>query len=410
MWLKSGGYEREEKSLKLRKFKSGDLESLGVLMALAFGGDIAPAGQYFDEKQNPRVELDRVFVVEEDGAVRASATVLPLEVFVDGEAVPMGGVAAVATHPAYRRRGYAGDLMRAVLEDTRDQGGFLSLLSPFAHAFYRAYGWELATEGIGYTLKPNELPAGEEQRYIRDYREEDLPEMQKLLESEASRHSCGVRRSGGRWRQLLEGGDTEFENLQAAVYEKEGETRGYLLYKQSEREGHKPPRRLTLYEIVARTPEARAGLLSFAAAYDPLEFDVEYETPRGEPLHPHLNSSYVNARVHPDMMLRIVSVEGALGLLCRKTSEPLVLNVSDDVVPDNTGEYTVGGVEVVRGAEAGERVDLDVRQLAQLYAGYLPAGQLVRRGLVRPGSEKALRLLEELFPAGDPWVFSLDRF
>ncbi|MGB3683206.1 MAG: sterol carrier protein domain-containing protein, partial [Rubrobacteraceae bacterium] len=112
----------------------------------------------------------------------------------------------------------------------------------------------------------------------------------------------------------------------------------------------------------------------------------------------------------PDMMLRIVDVEGALNLLRRTTGEPLVLEVSDDVIPENSGEYTVGGGEVVRGAEAGERVALDVRRLAQIYAGYLPARELARHGHIDPGSEKALELLEETFPAGDPWVFPLDRF
>lgn len=394
----------------VRKFEDGDLGELGTLMSLAFGGDIAPAKRYFDPEKNPRVDLDLVLVVEGDGEVRASATVLPLETFVDGRAVPMGGIAAVATHPAYRRRGYAGELMRAVLEDMRGREMHLSLLSPFAHAFYRAYGWELAMEGISYVLKPNELPPSKEQRYIRDYREEDLPEIQELLETEAARHSCGVRRSQGRWREILSNKEGSHKGFQAAIYEKEGYVEGYLLYEHSEREGQSPSRHLTLYEIVARTPRARAGLLSFGAAYDPLEFEVKYEAPRGEPLHPHLESSYVEARIEPDMMLRIVDVEGALGFLRRKTSEPLVLNVSDDVIPGNSGEYTIGGGEVVRGVEAGERVALDVRQLAQLYAGYLPARELARRGYIEAGSEKALELLEELFPAGDPWVFSMDRF
>ena len=394
----------------LRKFGGGDLEALASLVQLAFGGDIAPAERYFDPEKNPRVDLDRAFVVEEDEEVRASATVLPLEMFVDGEAAPMGGIAAVATHPAYRRRGYAGRLMRAALEDMRGRGIHLSLLAPFAHSFYRAYGWELATEGNGYTLKPDELPASDEQRFVRDYLEGDLPEMQRSLEAEAARHSCGVRRSGGRWRELLTDKDGAYKDLRAAVYEKEGEVRGYLLYKHSGLGGQSPARRLTVYEIVARTPEARAGLLSFAAAYDPSEFEVKYEAPRGEPLHPYLESSYVDARVYPDMMLRIVDVEGALGLLRREIGESLVLEVSDDVVPENIGEYTVGGGEVVRGAEAGERVALDVRQLAQLYAGYQPARELVRRGYTRTSSERALGLLEEMFPVGDPWVFPLDRF
>ena len=396
--------------MKLRKFEGRDLESLGVLLSLAFGSGIVPAERYFDEERNPRLDLEQVHVLEEDGEVRASATGLPLEMFVDGKAAPMGGIAAVATHPAYRRRGYAGDLMRAVLKDMREREIHLSLLAPFAHAFYRAYGWELATEGISYTLKPDELPTSEEQRFIREYVNDDLPEMRWLLEAEGARHPCGVRRGEGRWRQLLGGGDAEYKDLRAAVYQREGETRGYLLYRQSEQEGESPLRRLTLYEIVASTPEARAGLLSFAAAYDRLEFEVKYETPRGEPLHPHLGNSYVEARIEPDMMLRVVNVEGALGLLRRSTSGPLVLEVSDDVVLENAGEYTVGGGEAVRGAESGDRVVLDVRRLAQLYAGYLPARELARRGYIEPGSERALELLEELFPVGDPWVFPLDRF
>jgi hypothetical protein len=48
---------------------------------------------------------------------------------------------------------------------------------------------------------------------------------------------------------------------------------------------------------------------------------------------------------------------------------------------------------------------LDVRQLGQLYAGYLPARQLVWHALVKTGSARALELLEGFFPPGDPWLF-----
>jgi predicted acetyltransferase len=382
-------------------------------MALAFGDDIVSAERYFDAERNPKLDLDLVYVVEEGGGARASATMLPLEMFVDGNAVPMGGIAAVATHPTYRRRGYAGELMQGVLRELRARGVHLSLLDPFNHAFYRTYGWELAMEHIEYTLNPSKIPTGPEQKRVREYREEDMPWMAELLEAEASRHPCCVRRSEGRWRQML--GDEEerdpwSKNLHAAVYEGEGSVEGYAFYKQSGSVGRDSPRRLTLYESVASTPEARTGLLSFAGAYDPEEFRVRYETSREEPLHSYLPSSHVEAGIEPGMMLRIVDVEGALGLLSRTTSEPLVLEVSDNVIPDNNDEFTVGGGEVVRGAGAETRVALDVRRLAQLYAGYLPSRQLARHGLIEPDSEKSLELLEELFPAADPWVFPLDRF
>lgn len=127
-------------------------------------------------------------------------------------------------------------------------------------------------------------------------------------------------------------------------------------------------------------------------------------------MHPYLQSSYVNAKIKPDQMLRLIDVEAALGFLDRAADEPLVLEVADDVIPENAGRYTVGGEGVVRGAEASETVALDVRQLAQLYAGYLPARGLARHGLVEPVSERALELLEALFPVGDPWLFGPDHF
>lgn len=146
------------------------------------------------------------------------------------------------------------------------------------------------------------------------------------------------------------------------------------------------------------------------AAQDPLVFEVECSTSRGEPLHPYLESSYVKAEIEPQFMLRIVDVKGALELLDRSVEGPLVLEISDDGIPENSGAYTVSNGEVVRGTDSEDRIVLDVRQLAQLYAGYLPARQLARRGLVRADSERALELLEALFPAGDPWVAPLDRF
>ena len=172
------------------------------------------------------------------------------------------------------------------------------------------------------------------------------------------------------------------------------------------------PRTLTVLELVADTPAAREALHSFMSLFDPLMFEVRYSTQRGELLHPFLPSSYVEAPVAPEFMLRLVNVEEALGILQRRLEAPLVLEVGDDEISENTESCTVGGSDgrVVRGAWAAERVTLDVRQLAPLYAGYLPARQLVRHGLIRPGSARALELLEQFFPPGDPWLFPPDHF
>jgi predicted acetyltransferase len=397
---------REEGFLEVRGYRTRDWASLVRLSAGAFGESVDFWERYYNEEKNPRVDLDLVHVLEEDGEVRASATVLPLEVFVDGRAAPMGGIAAVATHPAYRRRGFAGELMRAVLRTMRERGMHISMLWPFAHAFYRAYGWELAGEAVAYTLRPTDLPTSPEQRGVRAYREEDLLRMMELLDGEAAGYPCCVRRGEERWRGVL-----AREGWDAAVYEREGRLEGYILYRVSGwREDREPHRTLAVQELVWGTTEGREALISLLAAQDPLVFEITHHTPRGEPLHPYLRSSYVQAKIEPEFMLRLVDVEEALKLLQRAVDEPLVLEVSDDVIEENAGPYTVGKGEVVRGTEADTRVSLDVRQLARLYSGYLPARQLARHGLIDSGSPGALELLEALFPSSDPWVYPPDHF
>ena len=391
--------------MTLRGYREEDRRSIARLASGALGGSVEGWEKYYDPEKNPRLDPEQVYIVEEDGEIRAAAAVVPLEVFVEGEPVPMGGIAAVATHAAYRRRRYAGKLMRAALPEMREWSIHLSMLHPSAHPFHRRYGWELATEAVSYRLKPTDLPTSSEQRRVRAYRNEDLPRMVTLLEGESSRHPLCVRRGEARWRTLM-----NREGTEAAIYEVDGRVEGYLLYEQGE--GRNMPRALIVSELAAATPAAREALVSFMAAFDPMMFEVRYSTPRGKPLHPFLPSSYVEARLSPEFMLRLVNVEGALSLLQRRSGAPLVLEVEDDEIPENAGSYTIGGSggDVARGARAEERVTLDVRQLAQLYAGYLSARQLVRSGLVRPGSARALELLEEFFPPSDPWLFPPDHF
>jgi predicted acetyltransferase len=101
--------------LVLRGYREEDRRAVARLAADALDGSVEEWEKYYDPEKNPRLDPEQVYVLEEDVEIRAKAAVLPLEVFVDGKPVPMGGIVAVATHAAYRRRGYAGELMRAAL-------------------------------------------------------------------------------------------------------------------------------------------------------------------------------------------------------------------------------------------------------------------------------------------------------
>ena len=261
---------------------------------------------------------------------------------------------------------------------------------PFAHAFYRIFGYELVTEDIKYRLKPADLPTSPEQSHLRAYQEEDLSSLMKLYEAEAKGHTLSVRRSEGHWKTTLSKKDAD-----VAVYERDGDVEGYILYKISGWQDRDPRRTLSVEEIVAATQRAREALYSFMAGLDPLVYGIKLFTPRGEPLHPYLRSSHVDAKIEPDQMLRLVDVEGALGTRAHARA-PLVLDLSDDVIPENSGEYTLAAGEVVR-RRRGER--LARRTPARPALRRVPsASDLARHGLVRASSPEALDLLGALFP------------
>jgi predicted acetyltransferase len=111
---------------------------------------------------------------------------------------------------------------------------------------------------------------------------------------------------------------------------------------------------LTVFELVADTPAARESFVPFMAIFDPVMFEVCYSTPRGEHLHPFPTELLRRGPVSPEFMLRLVNVEGALGLLQRRSEAPLALEVADEI-QENAGSYAVGGSNghAARAARAG---------------------------------------------------------
>jgi hypothetical protein len=76
--------------LKLRGYREEDRGEVARVAAGALGGSVEGWEEKYVSEKNPRLDPEQVYVVEEDGGIRATAAVLPLEVFVDGEPVTMG--------------------------------------------------------------------------------------------------------------------------------------------------------------------------------------------------------------------------------------------------------------------------------------------------------------------------------
>jgi predicted N-acetyltransferase YhbS len=86
--------------------------------------------------------LSNCRVIAADGGILSHAAVWPRELIVDGRRLKLGVITLVATHPEFRRRGYAARLMEDLHETMRDEQYDLGILWTGVPDFYRRLGWE----------------------------------------------------------------------------------------------------------------------------------------------------------------------------------------------------------------------------------------------------------------------------
>ena len=108
-------------------------------------------------------------------------------------------------------------------------------------------------------------------------------------------------------------------------------------------------------------------------------------------------------RVYDTLFVRLVDVGAALAARTYADEEPLVLELEDAFLPENSGRWRIadGGAE-----RTDDEADLalDVTEAASLYLGGFGASELVRAGLVRELREGAAARADRLFAtARKPW-------
>src|SRR3972149_2170664 len=106
--------------IEIRPVRDDELDRAHFLIAYAFSGDRTDEGRqnmrHVEEMGGPSLGL------YEGGQMVACLRILPLAMLVNGGAIPLGGISAVACLPEHRRRGYVGQLLRHALAVMRDQG------------------------------------------------------------------------------------------------------------------------------------------------------------------------------------------------------------------------------------------------------------------------------------------------
>lgn len=387
---------------EIRTLRQEEMEESLRLSEFAFQTELTP-----DKRQELLAILnpEDIWGYFADGRLAAKLTLLPLEVWVNGEVFSMGGIAGVATWPEYRRGGFVAKLLGTALQAMREKGQSLSLLHPFSFPFYRKYGWEAYVEYKKYELEPSRLHS------IRDpggrvERTEDAGLMNSIYEQYAVRFNGTLRRSAKWWAwnilKLKKGSGTA-----AVYYNPSGNPAGYVIYKVQDR-------RMTVGEFVFLDEESKRGLLVFIRNHDSMADTVEMRAPVSDRLSFLLDNSRIKQETVVYFMARIVDAERFLRKVPFARREgSFRLRLKDDYAVWNEGVYTVhvngsGQADVVldrkgKGHGQEEMLSCGIQTLSALLLGYQRPSFLNETGRLN-GNPEAVKELEALIPRRETYL------
>jgi Predicted acetyltransferase involved in intracellular survival and related acetyltransferases len=337
---------------------------------------------------------------DEQDRLLSQLTILPLECWVGGRALRMGGIAGVSTWPEARRMNCVTQLLANSLSHMREQGQTISMLHPFSVPFYRKFGWELTIEQKKYEVETALLPKrkdGPGRMEAIDKRGESLNE---LYETFASSYQGALKRDADWWanRVLVKPGRV------SAWRNEDGALEGYLFYEAKEGV-------VTVRDWAALNEEARSALWTFLANHDSMAKTIRLEAPIDDGISFLLpDPRGVKQEIRSYFMSRIVDVEGFVRqypFAEAPAKEELTIRVTDEHAPWNHNVFKItwekDGKVSAAATEGEAEASCHIRALAAMLLGNRRPEWLYRSGLLA-GSPEAAKLLERRIPVHTPFL------
>jgi predicted acetyltransferase len=194
--------------------------------------------------------------------VVAGYSLIPVGQFFGAASVPGQAVASVFVHPAWRRRGIAGVLLRDLVDACRGMRTALAPLYASTTRLYRRFGWEVGERSLRGIIRADALARlkGEGQARLRPSRRQ----------VEAMRRAWLCRFDGPLdrpdwWLEIQWDSEEKPDERHEYGWFESDRLTGHMTYRQVRGEHDEP---LAVFELVATTPDAVRGMYGLLGAHE----------------------------------------------------------------------------------------------------------------------------------------------
>jgi predicted acetyltransferase len=396
---------------QLRPITPDEWPRFSRAMVTVFGD--APTGPWFDSP--PAVaELDRSLGLVDGDRIAATSGIYSLEMTVPGGApVPTAGITWITVSPTHRRRGVLTAIMRRQLDSIHETGREpVAALWAAEAGIYGRYGYAPASWRGTFTAHTDrtrlradvDLGTGR----VALVEVEEFRAAAVGLHERLRRETPGALARDERWwdRALRDDPDQRkgaTARQHVLHVEADGTTTGFATYrlKAGWTDGAEPDGTLTVGEVWAATPPARAALWQYLLSHDLVRRVEAHAQPADDPLrHLLVDLRAVHPRPVDGLWVRLVDVGRALSARRYPAPVDMVLEVDDPFCPWNTGRWHLWGHPAGAFCDRTDRdpdLTLGIEELSAAYLGGVPLAALQQAGRVREISPGAVTLASTAF-------------
>jgi predicted acetyltransferase len=319
-----------------------------------------------------------------------------------GAALPMAAVTGVGVRSDHTRRGVLTELMRVQLTDMAKSGYLVAGLHASEGGIYGRFGYGIATTSRSVRVdrrraefRPS-VPRGGDVRLLDP--DEVLETLPTLYDRMLGTRPGMISRPASWWAMAYERRLRSTDHFLVAVHTGPDGPDGFV--------GYLPVRdnpQTMVGEVTIRatdlvgTPAAINDIWRYLLSIDLASNVFAWSRPLDEPVEAMLRNQHaVTSELDDDLWVRIIDVPRTLASRTYQAAEPIVIEVTDSLLPNNSDRYLIGPDGATRTPRAAS-LAMDVDVLAMLYLGTTRASTLASVGRIEAYDPAVLPHADRLF-------------